>query len=161
MLVARASKPVRPDSLMLSPSEEVVRTGRLPHNAPITVQLAHPSARQISQQIDSFINWFTKRCVPTPSSPHRASSTFGTHWLTGWARCRKAKSKQTTDDGAGDVVSAFLDRVQESMQLHPMWAALSPFELRKARDDLQHHIFTRLYKQYDLPPPTYTFFLSC
>jgi hypothetical protein len=79
----------------------------------------------------------------------------GTHWLTGWARCRKAKSKQTTDDGAGDVVSAFLDRVQESMQLHPMWAALSPFELRKARDDLQHHIFTRLYKQYDLPPHTH------
>lgn len=65
VLVARASKPVRPDSLMLSPSEEVVRAGRLPHNAPITVQLAHPSARQISQQIDSFINWFTKRCVPT------------------------------------------------------------------------------------------------
>lgn len=119
VLVARASKPVRPDSLMLSPSEEVVRAGRLPHNAPITVQLAHPSARQISQQIDSFITWFAKR---------------------------KAKSKQTTDDGAGDVVSAFLDRVQESMQLHPMWAALSPFELRKARDDLQHHIFTRLYK---------------
>jgi hypothetical protein len=66
---------------MLSPSEEVVRAGRLPHNAPITVQLAHPSARQISQQIDSFITWFAKRCVPTrfpllASSRIVRSSTF-------------------------------------------------------------------------------------
>jgi hypothetical protein len=66
-VLARAPKPVRPDSLMLSPSEEVARARQLPHNAPITVQLAHPSTKQISQQIDSFVTWFSKRFV-TPSS---------------------------------------------------------------------------------------------
>jgi hypothetical protein len=79
---------------MLSPSEEVVRAGRLPHNAPITVQLAHPSARQISQQIDSFINWFTKRCVPTrlPLIARRPHSWEGNS-LADW-RGAMQKSKE-------------------------------------------------------------------
>jgi len=58
------AKPVRSESLMLSPTEELSRCGKQVDSfiyGSMYEQLAHPSAKKIRQQIDSFIDWLVKK----------------------------------------------------------------------------------------------------
>jgi hypothetical protein len=61
---------------------------------------------------------------------------------------RKKNTKTEEPEAEGDLILAFLERIEVSMQMHPLWASLDTYELRRARDELHVYIFTKLYKQY-------------
>jgi hypothetical protein len=62
--------------------------------------------------------------------------------------------KHHAQEGASDVVQTFLGRMEQSMNIHPLWEHQNSFQLVQAKDDLRYYVFDKLFDTVFRTPDT-------